>query len=168
MKPVWFLPLFFLTFAIPARGQSKQPPSKVDSLLRSASDRLNNYQQQIAPDIHCADETEEALRYACEVYLKKLNDAVQDAATNIANYRQVTTPQTVDLFDIYEDFHRILFNAELLAAHSDSYELHSQHNHELFADTYNNFIKLTGWFGSVMRDGIKQADRRCADPPKVF
>ena len=46
MKPVWFLPFVFLALAIPVRGQTKLP-SKVDSLLRSASERLNDYQQQL-------------------------------------------------------------------------------------------------------------------------
>jgi len=161
MKPVWFLPFVFLALAIPVRGQTKLP-SKLDSLLRSASERLNDYQQQIAPDIRCADETEEELRYACGVYLEKLNSAVQDAATKIANYRQLATPQSADLFDIYEDFHRIMDNVQLLAAHSDSYEPHSQHNHDLFADTYNNFVKLTPQFRSVVRDSIQQTDKSSA------
>jgi len=162
MKPVWFLPLLFLALAIPVRGQTKLP-SKVDSLLQSASEALNNYQQQIAPDIHCADETEEPLRYACEVFLERLNSDVQDAATKIATYRQLTTPQSVDLFDIYEDFHGIMDDVRLLAAYSESYELHSQHNHDLFADTHNNFVKLTPWFGSVVRDSIQQTDK-CSAP----
>jgi hypothetical protein len=159
MKPGWFFPLLFLALAIPVRGQAKLP-SEADSLLRSASESLNRY-QQIAPEIHCADETEEALRYACGVYLEKLNSDVQDAATKIANYRQLTTPQSVDLFGIYEDFHRIMGDVELLAAHSEAHELHSQNNHDLFAKTYNNFVKLTGWFGSVVRESIQQTDKAC-------
>jgi hypothetical protein len=90
-----------------------------------------------------------------------LNGAVQDAATKIANYRRLTTPQTVDLFDIYEDFHRIMENVELLEASSEARELHSQLNHNLFAETYNNFVKLTPWFGNVVREGIQQADKPC-------
>jgi hypothetical protein len=158
MKPAWSFLVLLLAFAIPVEGQAK-PASDVDSLLRSASERLDHYQQQIAPDIRCADENEEALRFACEVYLEKVNSAVQDAATKIADYRGLTSPQSVNLFDIYEDFHRIMDNLELLAAYSEAHELHSQRNHDLFTDSYNNFIKLTGWFGDVVRERIEQTDQ---------
>jgi hypothetical protein len=162
MKLVWFLPLLFLTLAIPVRGQSKVP-SKVDSLLTAASEHLNDYQQHIAPNIRCGDETDVELRAACGVYLEKANSAAQDAATKISNYSQLASPQNADLFDIYEDFHRIMEYVQMLAASSDAYELHNQQNHVHIAETYNDFVKLTPWFGGIVRESIQQADKPCPD-----
>jgi hypothetical protein len=41
-------------------------------------------------------------------------------------------------------------------------ELYGEHNRVLFAEAYNNFVKMDGWFGSEVRDGIQNAEKGSA------
>ena len=81
---------------------------------------------------------------------------VQEADEKITHYRQLSNPQVVDLFDIYELFHRIMDGVQALAC---AQEFYGEHNQQLFAQAYNNFVKLTGWFGSVVREAIRDAPK---------
>lgn len=37
--------------------------------------------------------------------------------------------------------------------------LYGEHNQQLFAEAYNTFVKITGWFGGVVRDTIEDGGK---------
>jgi hypothetical protein len=41
----------------------------------------------------------------------------------------------------------------------DSY---GEHNRRVFAEAYNTFVKVSGWFGGTVRDSIQHATK-CSD-----
>ena len=149
--------LLLFAFAVPCHGQV-QPRDRVSSLLQGVSDSLNHY-QQLAPAINCEDATEKTLRDSCAIVLEMLGRDAHDAKEKIAHYRQLSTPQFVDLFDIYQVFHQIMEGVSNLGYAA---ELYGEHNRVLFAEAYNNFVKMDGWFGSEVRDAIQNAEKGSA------
>jgi hypothetical protein len=141
-----------LVFALAVRVHGQAP---VDPLLRAASKSLDHY-QQLAPGIHCEDATKTEFRDACKIALETLGTRVQEAKAEIARYRQSSAPQVVDLFDAYQTFRRVMDGVESLDCGSEFY---GEHNKQLFAEAYNNFVKVTGWFGNVVRETIQDADK---------
>ena len=83
-----------------------------------------------------------------------MGERVQEAKAQIARYRQLSTPQVVDLFDAYQSFRRVMEVAENMNCVPYSY---GEHNRQVFAETYNTFVKVNGWFGGVVRDSIQNA-----------
>jgi len=152
-----FSPFLLFAFVIPLCGQI-QSRSEVDSLLEAANKALDHY-QHLAPGIHCDEATKTEFRDACKLGLATLEERVEEAKTEIARYRQSSTPQAVDLFDTYEVFRRIMIELEALNNLSDVY---GERNQQLFAEAYNTFVKTTGWFGGVVRDSIRDAEK-CSD-----
>ena len=82
---------------------------------------------------------------------------VQDAKEKIASYRQLSAPQPVDLFDIYEGFQKIMDGVGNLGYAG---ELYSERNRALFAQAYNNFVKITLWFAGEVRNTMQGAEKR--------
>jgi len=74
------------------------------------------------------------------------------AKMRIASYRQLSTPQTVDLFDIYQVLQEIMARINSLVC---AEELYAEGNGRLFAEAYNNFVKITGWFGGELRSTMQ-------------
>lgn len=156
MKPHRLLPvLLAFTVAVPIHAQVR-PQARIDSMLLAASKALDHY-QQLAPAIHCEDATEKTLRDSCEIVLEMLGRDVEDAKEKIARYRQLSTPQPVDLFDIYEVLQQIMGGIGNLGY---AEELYGERNRGLFAEAYNNFVKITGWFGSEVRNTMQGAEKR--------
>ena len=149
--------LLLFAFVVPSHGQV-QPQNRVGSLLQGVSDSLDHY-QQLAPAINCEDATEKTLRDSCKTVLEMLGRDAHDVKEKIAHYRQLSTPQLVDLFDIYQIFHQIMEGVTYLGYPA---ELYGEHNRMLFAEAYNNFVKMDGWFGSEVRDAIQDAEKRSA------
>lgn len=149
--------LLLFAFAVPSHGQV-QPQDRVSSLLQGVSDSLDHY-QELAPAIHCEDATEKTLRDSCKIVLEMLGRDAHDAKEKIAHYRQLSTPQLVDLFDIYQVFHQIMEGVGNLGYAA---ELYGEHNRVLFAEAYNNFVKIDAWFGSEVRDAIRNAEKGSA------
>jgi hypothetical protein len=147
--------LLVFAFAVPIHGQVR-PQARVDSLLQAASDALDHY-QQLAPAIHCEDATEKTLRDSCKIVLEMLARDVQDAKGKIAHYRQLSTPQPVDLFDIYQVLQQIMGGVGNLGYAA---ELYGEHNRMLFAEAYNNFVKMDAWFGNEVRDTMQDTEKR--------
>lgn len=159
MKPHRLLPgLLLFAFTIPITGQVQSRPA-VDSLLKAASNALDRYQQQLAPAVHCDEATATDFRDACKIGLKMLGDRVWEARAAIAHYRQLSTPRAVDLFDTYQNFRRVWAEVENLDALA---EIGGEHDEQILADTSNNFVKVTGWFGAVVRQSIQDA-QKCPD-----
>jgi hypothetical protein len=126
--------------------------------LQAATEALGHY-QQLASGIHCEDATTTEVGQVCKERLESLGMRVREAQAAIARYRQFSTPQVVDLFDAYEAFRRVMGEIESLVAASDFY---GEHNRPHFAEVYNSFVKITGWFGNVVRETIQDA-RKCSD-----
>ena len=82
--------------ALPGQFPSK---ARIDSLLQAASNALDHH-QTLAPSIGCNHANEKTLRDSCNDVLEMLGGDVQDAKKNIARYRALAAPQSVDLFDI--------------------------------------------------------------------
>lgn len=82
--------------ALPGQVPSK---ARIDSLLQAASNALDHH-QTLAPSIGCNHANEKTLRDSCNDVLEMLGGDVQDAKKNIARYRALAAPQSVDLFDI--------------------------------------------------------------------
>jgi hypothetical protein len=152
-----FAPFLLFAFANPLCGQV-QSRSEVDSLLQASNKALDHY-QHLAPGIHCDEATKTEFRDACKIGLETLQERVQEAKAKIARCRQSSTPQAVDLFDTYEVFRRVMIELEALNSVPDFY---GERNQQLFAEAYNTFVKITGWFGGVVRDSIRDADK-CSD-----
>jgi hypothetical protein len=149
-----FLPLFLvLLFAISSQGQ-QQPQSELDSLLKATSHVLDRY-QGLAAAIHCGDAPEKTLRDACKVSLETLEGNVRDTKDKLAGYRHLPDPQPVDLFDIYQAFQRTMQGIGEMEFAADLYD---EPNRIAFAGLYNNFIKVYGWFGNVVRDAIEHPE----------
>jgi hypothetical protein len=143
--------LLVFALAVPADGREPVGP-----LLQAASKALDQYQQNLAPGFHCEDATTTESREACKITLETLGARVQEAKAEIARYRQLSSPQPVDLFDAYQAFRRVMELVESFTGASESY---GERNRQLSAETYNSFVKITGWFGGVMRDTIRDADK---------
>src|ERR1700719_1475675 len=159
MNPHRLLPvLLAFTFAVPSIHAQVRPQARTDSLLKAASKALDHY-HQLAAAINCEDATEKTLRDSCKGVLEMLGRDVQDAKEKIASYRQLSTPQPVDLFDIYQVFQEIMAKIDSLGYAG---ELYGERNRGLFAETYNNFVKITGWFGSEVRNTMQSAEKRSA------
>jgi hypothetical protein len=41
-------------------------------------------------------------------------------------------------------------------------DFYGERNQQLFAEAYNTFVKVTGWFGGVVRDRIRDV-QKCSD-----
>ena len=139
---VW---LAFLS-AVPALG--REP---VDPVLQAASEALQNY-QQLASRIHCEDATTVDLVQVCKERLESLGMRVQEAQTAIVRYRQFSSPQVVDLFDAYQAFRRVMEEVDGLVAASDFY---GERIRSHLPEVYNSFAKITGWFGNVVRETVR-------------
>ena len=158
MKSHRLFPAFLLlAFATPVCAQV-QSPSEVDSLLKAASKALDHW-QQLAPDIRCEDATQTQFRDACTTNVQTMGERVQEARAEIAHYRQLPTPQLVDLFDAYQSLGRVMDVVGNMNCAPDSY---GEHNRQLFAQAYNTFVKINGWFGGVVRTRIQNA-AKCSD-----
>jgi len=164
MKLHRLFPLLLIAFAVPSHGQVR-PQARVDSLLLAVSDALDHY-EQLAPAIHCEDGTEKTLRDSCKTVLEMLGKDVKDAREKIAHYNQLSSPQLVDLFDIYQILQRIMEGISHLGYAS---ELYGEHNSMLFADAYNHLVKIDGWFGTEIRGAIQETGKRsdCRDARKA-
>ena len=87
-----------------------------------------------------------------------LGREVQDAK-NIARYRALAAPQSVDLFDIYEIFRKIMEGISDLGYVGD---LYGETNRALFAEAFNSVVKITLWFGGDGRNTLPcSADKNC-------
>jgi hypothetical protein len=147
--------VFAFTSALPGQVPSK---ARIDSLLKGASKALDHY-QTLAPSIRCDHAHEKTLRDSCNIVLEMLGRDVQDAKENIARYRALATPQLVDLFDIYEFLQKIMGGISELQYGGD---LYGESNRALFAEAYNSFVKMTGWFGVEVRNTLQcSADKSC-------
>ena len=151
MKPrlLFALSLMF-ALTIPAHGRES-----IDPLLQAASKALDHY-QQLAPGIHCEDATTKGRRDDCKIALDDLKSRVLEAKAEIALYRRLPSPQAVDLFDTYQVYRRVMDAVDRLNFAPDFY---GEHNQQLFAEAYNTFVKITGWFGGVVRDTIADAGK---------
>jgi hypothetical protein len=69
-----------------------------------------------------------------------MGERVQEAKAEIARYRQLTSPQAVDLFDAYQSFRRVLEVTENMNCAPDSY---GEHNRRVFAEAYKRSLKST-------------------------
>ncbi len=145
-----FTPFLFFAFVIPLCGQV-QLHSEVQSLLESASHALDRW-HQLAPKVHCEDATQTQFRDACKLDVLTVGQRVQEAQTQIAHYRQLSAPELVDLFDAYESFRRVMEVVDNLNYAPDSY---GEQNRRVFAEAYNTFVKVNGWFGGVVRISIQ-------------
>jgi len=141
-----------LMFASVTPAHCREP---IEPLLQAASKALDHY-QQLAPGFHCEDATTKDLRDACKIALDDLKSRVQEASAEIARYRQLPNPQAVDLFDAYQVFRRVMDGVETLNFAPDFY---GERNQQLFAEAYNTFVKITGWFGGVVRETIEDAGK---------
>jgi hypothetical protein len=141
-----------LMFALAVPAHGREP---IDPLLQAASKALDHY-EQLAPSIHCEDATTKDLRDDCKIALDGLKGRVQEANTEIARYRRLPNPQAVDLFDTYQAFRRVMDGVDRL---NFAPEFYGEHNQPLFAEAYNTFVKITGWFGGVVRDTIEDAGK---------
>ena len=140
--------LLALALAAPAYGHEP-----VDPLLKAATGALDHY-QQIAPGIRCEAAATKESRESCKITLGGLGTRVEEARAQIAHYRGLSTPQAVDLFDAYESFRRVM---DLLESVNFAPESYGEQNRLLFAQAYNTFVKITGWFGGVVREAIQDA-----------
>jgi hypothetical protein len=150
-------PFLLFALAIPVCGQV-QPRSDVDTLLERANGALDHY-RQIAPSIHCEEAVRTEFRDACKMVLESLEERVQEAKTEIARCRQNSASKAVDLFDAYEAFRRIMEELEVL---NSVPEVYGGRNQPPLAEAYNTFVKVTAWFGGVVRDSIRDAGK-CND-----
>lgn len=149
--------LLLIAISAPPCCHAQTP--EVESLLQSASHALDHY-EELAPGIHCQDVVQKEFRDACTAARETLGERVREAKAEIARYRQRPRPEAADLFDAYESFRRVmdvLENVNYVAPES-----YGEHNQQLFAEAYNSLVKVTGWFGGVVRAGI-QASAKCAD-----
>ena len=146
--------LLAFTFAAPIHAQV-WPPAHLDVLLKDANNALDHY-QQLAPGINCKDATLKTIRGDCKIVLKMLASDVQYAKERIASFHQMSGPQPVDLFDIYQAFQKIMEDVGLLGCPQ---ELYGKHNRVLFAETYNTFVKVTLWFGGEVRNTMQGVER---------
>jgi hypothetical protein len=89
--------VFAFTGALPGQVPSK---ARIDSLLQAASNAFD-HNQTLAPSIRSNHAKEKMLRDSCNRVLEMLGRDVQDAKKNIARYRALAAPQSVDLFDIF-------------------------------------------------------------------
>jgi hypothetical protein len=155
MKPhLLFAVSLMLTSAIPAHG--REP---IEPLLQAANKALDHY-QQLAPGIHCEDATTKELRADCKIVLEELKAWVQEANAEIARYRRLPNPQAVDLFDTYQVFRRVMDGVDRLNV---TPYLYGEHTQQVLAEAYNTFVKITGWFGGVVRDTIEDGGK-CTEP----
>jgi hypothetical protein len=132
-----------------------QEPHEVDSLLKAVSKALDHW-QQLAPEIHCNDAKQSDFRKACELNVQTMGERVQKAEMEIARYRQRSAPEVVDLFDAYESFRRVMVAAGDM---NSAAQIYGEHNRKVIAETYNTYVKVTAWFGGVVRDSIQSATK---------
>jgi hypothetical protein len=145
------LMLIACVFVVVLPTHAQAPREKIDSLLEQATLALGRY-QQLASGVHCDEAVGQSLRDSCNEGVEMLGQRVQEAKDKIARYRQLPAPAAADLFDVYELFHRLMEGIEIAQGPPDYY---GKHNEEAFAAIYNNFVKVTGWFGGVVRDEIQ-------------
>ena len=100
--------------------------------------------QQLAPGIHCEDATTKELSDDCAIAIDTLKTRDQEASDEITRYRRLSNPHLIDLFDTYQAFRRVMDGVDRLNSTPDSY---GEHNKQLFAEAYNTFVKVNGWFG---------------------
>src|SRR5579872_3903202 len=155
-----FSALLVLALALPTQGQV-QSESDVDSLLKAASKALAHY-EQLAPAIHCEQTTKAELRDECQKTVEGLAARAREAKAEIARYRQLSSPQSVDLFHAYEIFRRVMEPLVILCLTPEP-RLWGERNQRLFAEAYNSFVKVTAWFGGVVEQTLRE-DGRCGDP----
>ncbi len=142
------VPLFVLLIcAVPTRGQT-QRPSRAAEAVREASGSLDRY-QALAASFQC-DENEPNLRNECTGTLKALSERVENARRKIAAY-ETSRRRAVALFDVYQAFQDIGEMTDQMAHQSDSY---NEQDREISAEVYNNFVKITMWLGSEVRDSL--------------
>ena len=145
------LPLL-LVFAFTGALPGQLPPkARIDSLLQAANNALDHC-QTLAPSIRCHHAHEKTLRDSCNGVLEMLGRDVQDAKKNIARYRALAAPQSVDLFDIYEIFQKIMEGISDLGYVGD---LYGETNRAWFAEAFNSFMKITLWFGGDVRNTLQ-------------
>ena len=149
--------LIVLASSIPVYSQVQQP-HEVDSLLKAASKALDHW-QQLAPNIHCEDATQTEFRDACKINVQTVGERIQEAEVEIARYRHQSTPEVVDLFNAYESFRRVM---EVVEDMNWTPGFYGERNRQVFAEAYNTFVKVNGWFGNVVRDGIRDA-AKCSE-----
>ncbi len=146
-----------LLFALVSPVQGMEPAEPV---LQAASKALDHY-QQLATSIHCEDATTSELAQDCLVALEGLGTRVHEAKETLARYHQLSSPRLVDLFDAYQAFRRVMEESESLIVVSDFY---GESNRQHFAEIYNSFVKINGWFGGVVREAIQDApDGKCPE-----
>jgi hypothetical protein len=139
--------------------------ARINSLLQASSKALDRY-QELAPGIRCEAATEKTLRRSCKGVLEMLARDVQDAKEKIARYRKLSAPQPVDLFDIYQVLQDIMTRIDELTFAED---LYGERNRGLFAKAYNNFVKITLWFGGEVRKTMPGGEKpsECGTPSKT-
>jgi hypothetical protein len=92
---------------------------------------------------------------AWKIALEDLKSRVQ-ANAEIGRYPRLSNPQVFDLFDTYQAFRRVMDGVDRLNFVAD---FDGEHNQVLFAEAYNTFVKITGWFGDVVRETIQDAGK---------
>ena len=155
------LPILLVFAFTPALPGQVPPKARIDSVLQAAGKALDHY-QTLAPSIRCDHAHEKTLRDSCNIVLEMLGRDVQDAKKNIARYRALAAPQSVDLFDIYEILQKIMEGISDLGYVGD---LYGETNRALFAEAYNRFVKITLWFGGEVRNTLQcPADKKLRLP----
>jgi len=141
--------------ALPIDAQT-EADQEIHSLLDRASSSLDRY-KVLALAVRCDETIRQTLRDSCRDNMLMLADRVEEAKEKLAHYNQLTVPGPVDLFDVYEAFHRIM---EGIQATGQPQGLYGEHDQRAFAKIYNNFVKVTGWFGGVVRHEIENQSCR--------
>jgi hypothetical protein len=83
------------------------PRLRIDARLQAASNALD-LDQTLAPSIRSNLANEKTFHDSCNRVLEMLRRNVQEAQNNIARYRALAAPRSVDLFDTYEIFQKIM------------------------------------------------------------
>jgi hypothetical protein len=144
--------VFAVAVPINAQTESEQ---EIHSLLERAGSSLDRY-KELAADVRCDETIRQSLRDSCRDNIAMLADRVEEAKEKLTRYNQLPAPGLVDLFDIYDAFHRIM---EGIQATGQPQGLYGERDQRAFAKIYNNFVKVTGWFGGVVRHEIE--NRNC-------
>jgi len=149
----WLQIACVFVLALPTYAQ-KQSRQEIDSLLDGANQSLDRY-PELASDVRCDEATRQSLRDSCKEDMEMLAERVHEAKENLARYRHSPAPAVVDLFDIYERFHKIMEGSEVAQL---PVEFYGEHNQRAFARIYNNFVKVTAWVGGLVRNQIQNVE----------